>query len=278
MGILQRRLGYWAESLDSMRAATQLDPGDVGKKQLLLETMVAAHAWDEAREFGDALTAKYAAETWLREHRADLYLSGYGDVPAARAALGDDGKIVLDPDFLYLALTLKLMAEDYEGALAQLAENGAFFERFPQGPGGRAYVRSWIYDLKGDEDAMRRNAAESIELLEPVAAEDDVDAGSWVLLIAESHVHLGRPEEGLRIAREVLALNPVSRDAFEAPELRARAARVMALAGEVDEAVAILAELVDRPGGPSRWDLRLHPFWQFLRDDPRFLALAGTDG
>jgi TolB-like protein len=274
MGILQRRLGRWDESIESLRAATQLDPGDVGKKHVLLETLVAANDWDAAAAYGDALMAKYAGEPWLRKHRAVIYYSGFGDVAATRAALADDGSVVLDPDYIFMALTLKLMDGNYEGALAQLADFGAFFRHFPQGPGGEAYVRSWIYDLMGDEAAERAAAAEAIELLEPVIDADEYDAASWLLLVAECHVQLGRPEEGIRMARQVLEMHPLSRDAFQAPEFRSRAARVLALAGNVDEALAVLEPLVDQPRGPTRWDLRLHPFWAFLRDDPRFVALV----
>jgi hypothetical protein len=89
---------------------------------------------------------------------------------------------------------------------------------------------------------------------------------------------LGQPARAREIARAVLALNPLSRDAMETPDHHSRSARLLALTGEVDEGLEILAPVVGQPAGPTRWALRLHPFWYFLRDDPRFAALAGLDG
>ena len=99
----------------------------------------------------------------------------------------------------------------------------------------------------------------------------------WWLLIGEAYSMLGQPERGSEIAREMLALNPLSRDALEAPNLHSRAARLLTLTGEIDEGLGVLSEVLDQPGGPTRWELRLHPFWYFVRDDPRFMALAGLD-
>ena len=278
MGILQRRLGRWPEAIDSLRAATQLDPGDLGKKQLLLETLGRAHEWEQARDLAEELAVEHAAEPWLRQQRANVYFSGFGDTAAAWAALGDTSDIVLDPDYLYLKLSLMLIREEYDAAKAMIAAHSGFFEHFPQGPGGQAYVFAWIEDLRGDTAAMKGHARDTLRLLEPRLDPDEPNDSSWWLLVGEAYTMLGQPDRGREIAREVLALNPLSRDAMETPNHHSRAARLLALAGEVDEGLDVLATVVDQPAGPTRWELRLHPFWYFLRDDPRFAALAGLDG
>jgi TolB-like protein/predicted Zn-dependent protease len=278
MGILQRRLGRWPESIDSLRAATQLDPGNLGKKQLLLETLTVAHEWGQARDLADELSLRHAAEPWLRELRADVYFNGYGDPARAWEALGDTSEIVLNPDYLYLKLSLMLMREEFDAAKAMITEHGPFFENFPQGPGGQAYVYAWIEDIRGDTGAMKAHARDTLRLLEPALDADDPNQSSWWLLIGEAYAMLDRPDRGREIAREVLALNPLSRDAMETPNHHSRAARLLMMTGEVDEGLGILAAVVDQPAGPTRWELRLHPFWDFIREDPRFAALAGLGG
>ena len=278
MGILQRRLGLWPESIESLRAASQLDPGDLGKKQLLLETLVTAHEWDDALDLANEMSAEYAAEPWFRELRADIYFNGYGDAAAAWTALGDISEIVLHPDYLYLKLSMMLMREEFDEAKAMIAAHSGFFANFPQGPGGQTYVYAWIEDLRGDDSAMKAHARDVLRLLEPLLNPDNPNDSAWWLLIGEAYVMLDQPEQGGEIARKVLALNPLSRDAMETPGHQSRAARLLLMAGEVDEGLGILWEVVDKPAGPTRWELRLHPFWNFIRDDPRFAALAGIDG
>ena len=45
---------------------------------------------------------------------------------------------------------------------------------------------------------------------------------------------------------------------------------VLARAGKRDQALALLPRVLDQPGGITRWELYLSPFWDFMRDDERF--------
>ncbi len=45
---------------------------------------------------------------------------------------------------------------------------------------------------------------------------------------------------------------------------------VLALTGERDRALEIMAQLVGKPAGFIRWELHLDPRWDFFRDDQRF--------
>ena len=274
MGVLQRRLGQWDESIDSLRAATQLDPTDFSKRYALIETMVRAHEWERASAYGDELLLAWPDEISIVAMRVNTYLSGYGDVEAATALIAGRG-IVLDASYLYVKLLLAWITGDYDGALAVVDEYGPLMESFP--PGAPEFVLSWTYGFKGDEARAREYAVQSIEGLSAIADTDSPNASSWTLLNAESYVRIGQPEEGLRIARAVLAVNPVSRDAFDAPGHRANAARVLAMAGEVDEGLDVLEQVLDKPGGPTSWDLRLQPMWDFLRSNARFAAMIGVE-
>jgi hypothetical protein len=73
-------------------------------------------------------------------------------------------------------------------------------------------------------------------------------------------------EEGRRAAE----LLPVDKDAMTGPELLRNLAITYAWAGEKDLAFKQLEELLPLYAPLSFGQLKLHPWWDPLRDDPRF--------
>ena len=55
---------------------------------------------------------------------------------------------------------------------------------------------------------------------------------------------------------------------------RAALATVQAQVGDIDSAIAALPHLLEVPNGETSGDLRINPFWDPLRKDPRFQKLC----
>ncbi len=273
LGVTQRRLGMWDEAMESLRAATQLDPGAMSKKRLLLETLVAARRWPAAAEYADALLSAHPDDSVFKALRSEIYRSGYGDLDGAAAVLAG-AEPVLHPDFFVANLFVLFAKDDLQGALDLTDDYAEMFAGFPAG--GTYFLKSWIYGFMGDEATAERYAAKAVEALAPFEEGDNVNWLTWKAISAESYVRIGQTEQGVRLARRILASDPVSLDAFDGPEVTVSAGRVLALAGQTDEGLDILERYLDQPGGPTRWDLRLHPRWDFLRDNPRFARLAAA--
>ncbi len=85
-----------------------------------------------------------------------------------------------------------------------------------------------------------------------------------------SEAALGNKEEALRHSRRAVEFLPVTRDALTGAEILRNLAITYAWAGEKDLAIKQLEEVVRIPGPISYGQLRLHPWWDPLRDDPRF--------
>ena len=274
MGATQRRLGRWDESIESFRALTQLNPGDVREMHLLLETMIKALKWDDAADYADQLLVDYPGDANLRAKRATIYLSGFGDVAAARAEFELAGRGA-DFDYLGPYVLSAIAAGDFDAAMAKVEQNADLISRLP---GGLEYVRSWVYWHSGERDKARALARQVVDALAPMLTQRDERLAMVQLFGAESYLRLGELEQAEAIAQRVLETNLLANDAFDAPKYRAWAARILAETGSVDEGLEVLAEIADQPGGPSKWDLRLDPAWAFMRDDPRFAAMVGLTG
>jgi hypothetical protein len=85
---------------------------------------------------------------------------------------------------------------------------------------------------------------------------------------------LGRKEEAIREGRRASELLPVTKDAINGALIMQYLGVIYAWAGERDLAIEQIAATLQVPGSLSYGQLRLHPFWDPLRGDPRFEKLV----
>ena len=80
-------------------------------------------------------------------------------------------------------------------------------------------------------------------------------------------------EEAIQSAQKAVELEPFSKNALEGPFNHIRLAYVYSMVGEHDKALDEIEFLLSIPGNFTTWDLKLNPFWDPLRDNPRFQEL-----
>jgi serine/threonine-protein kinase len=129
--------------------------------------------------------------------------------------------------------------------------------------------------MRGDKAAahvaftsMRTEAAKM------VAEQPDYPEGLCVLGIADAA--LGNKEDAIREGRRAVELLPVTKDAIIGPLLVQNLALIYAWTGEKDLAFEQLSIAAKVPGYLSYGELRLHPYWDPLRDDPRFEKIVAS--
>ncbi len=87
---------------------------------------------------------------------------------------------------------------------------------------------------------------------------------------------LGRTEEALREGRRAVELAPVGKDAMTGPIMVEYLAMIAAWVGNKDLACGQLAVASRAPGGVSYGQLKLMPWWDPLRGDPRFEEIVNS--
>ena len=87
-----------------------------------------------------------------------------------------------------------------------------------------------------------------------------------------SDAALGRKEDAIREGRRAVELLPVAKDMMAGAVVLANLAIIYAWTGEKDRALEHLARAIRFPSPEflSYGQLKLHPFWDPLRGDPRF--------
>ncbi len=100
--------------------------------------------------------------------------------------------------------------------------------------------------------------------------------GPAVCVLALIDAGLGRKVDALRESQRAIDLLPRKMDSVNGPLVLAYAAVAAAWCGEMDLAIERLTQSLMLPSKVNYGQLKLHPFWDPLRGDPRFQALMST--
>ncbi len=123
-----------------------------------------------------------------------------------------------------------------------------------------------------DQDA-RRSFTRAIEAIKPIPdALVPRDANGTPYTLALAYAGLGDKEKALEQAKQAVAV--YADDAVTKPGAEAVLAQIQARFGDHDAAIAALPHLLEVPAGLTIANLKLDPFWDPLRKDPRFAKLV----
>jgi serine/threonine-protein kinase len=126
---------------------------------------------------------------------------------------------------------------------------------------------------RGDTPAARAAFTAAREEMEKMVREQP-DYAEALSVLGMVDAALDRKEEALREGRRAVELFPHTKDAVTGAEILRNLAITYAWAGENDLALKELEQVVRIPGPISYGQLRLHPWWDPLRNDPRFEQLV----
>ena len=127
---------------------------------------------------------------------------------------------------------------------------------------------------KEDDKARSAFTAARAEQEKIVQAEPNFGPPWCVLGLIDAA--LGRKEEALREGRHAVELLPVEKDALRGPAVIKYLAMIAAWVGDKDLACQQLAMIARPPSPVTYGQLKLMPFWDPLRGDPRFEQIVAS--
>jgi len=270
-GYIDRRQRRWKELVSHLERALEIDPRNV----FILQVLSASHKlFRRFTEMGDVLDRALAivpADAMLRVARAFVDLESRADTAPLRATIDDvmtedpnAGEAIADHWF-HFALC--------EGDAAEVTRSLAFIS--PEGDTlynvrmPRNVFEGIAARARGDAVAAHSAFIAARAEMEKIVIEQP-DYAQALCMLGMIDAALGRKEEALNEGRRAVELLPVTKDAMTGSELMTFLAIIYAWTGEKDLAFKELTSLLEIPGWLSYGLLRLHPFWDPLRDDPRF--------
>lgn len=279
LGIVQRRVGRWDDSVASMLQAYAGDPRNVRVIGTALESLTLMGREKRVRELLPAALEHFPGESDLGAVAIELPMWADGDVAGARKAhSGVEPSVGIA--YLWATRLLTWMEREPAAIIAlwQQPEFLAYAETDPVWLGQRQLDVGWAVQLNGDADQANELLAEGAELLSDAHLEPNATTRAYQLATRARVLALqGKAERAASLAQQVIRSYPISGDYVEAPLIQQFACHALAIAGKRDEALIKIAELLETPFGYRRWYLYLDPRWDFFRDDPRFNELIRPD-
>jgi TolB-like protein/Tfp pilus assembly protein PilF len=238
-GVLRR----YAEEKSVLDRALAIEPNDVSTKVAL--AAVQFHWKADTRALHQTIDSTGAARAGVLSSAADEGLScalAERDVAAAKNVLNTIGDTPLTDYSVHLNRPI------IEGVVARMTRN--------------------------DGDARALFSAARVEQEKTVQVEPNYGPALCVLGLIDAG--LGRKEEALREGRRAVELVPVEKDALVGPTLIKYLAMIAAWTGDKDLACEQLAIAIRPPSTLSYGQLKLLPFWDPLRGDPRFEKIVAS--
>jgi TolB-like protein/Flp pilus assembly protein TadD len=238
-GVLRR----YAEQTSVLHRALAIEPNDVDTNVALAS--VEFHWKADTRPLHQTIDSIRATNPTAMSSIADAWLScalAERDVAAAKNALNAFGETPLTDYAVHLNRSV------IEGVLARMT--------------------------KDERKAQAAFTAARAEQEKTVQAQPNYGPALCALGLIDAG--LGRKEEALREGRRAVELLPVEKDAINGPLMIEYLAMIAAWVGDKDLACEQLAIAIRPPSTVSYGQLKLKPYWDPLRGDPRFEKIVAS--
>ena len=277
-GYILRRQNKREQAIKHLQSAIELDPRNC---PILQETALTYQHLRRYGDMADALERSLAIkpdDVAAKVTRASVELDWKGDTGPLHQTI--DSILAENPAAIQSVagswFTCALAERDAaaaERALVAMGENELSVDtvvflspRFAKGLLARM--------TKDEAKAHAAFTAARAEQEETVRAQPDYGPVLCVLGLIDAG--LGRKEEALREGRRAVELCPIAKDAVNGIHMTDFLAIIAAWIGDKDLACQQLEDATRRPGYLSYGQLKLLPFWDPLRGDPRFDKIVAS--
>ena len=278
-GYIQRRQGRWDEAIRNLERAADLDPRNVFTLEQLALSYQLLRRYAETESLLDRILTVEPNNLEIKAARAFVELDWKADTqplhqlidevratnPAATQSIANY--------WLFCALAERDAAGAKDAVIASgenpitLANENVVFSR--------QFAEGLIARMTNDgAKAMSAFTAARLEQEKIIGAEPNYGPALCVLGLIDAG--LGRKEEALREGSRAVELLPVKKDAVGGTEIVKYLAAIAACVNDKDLACEQLAIVAGRPSPISYGQLKLLPFWDPLRSDPRFEKIVAS--
>jgi serine/threonine-protein kinase len=280
-GFILRRRGQQEEGVRSLERSVELDPRNPQTLQQLAISYQFLRRYPEQAAVLDRALTIVPNDVPMKAARAVVDFNWKAETRPLHETIDSilasgPGAISDAADVWFVCALAERDPTAAERALVALGDNPFWGDSpvFLSRSFGEGLLARMMKDEASAHAAFSRARLEQEKI---VQAQPDYGPALCVLGLIDAA--LGRKEEALREGRRAIQLLPVEKDSTAGSEMLVYFAMIAAWAGEKDTALQYLAANAQSSGGfyvATYGSLKLLPFWDPLRGDPRFEKIVAS--
>ncbi len=276
-GYIQRRQGRWEESTRNLERAIELDPHNFFMLQQIATSYGVLRRYAEDTSVLDRALAIEPNDVNIKVALASIQFHWKADTGPLHRTI--DSIRATNPGALPNVandwLSCALAERDVAAATDALNAFGEIPLTDYAVHSNRPLMEGVIARMMKDEGTARA-AFMAARAEQEKAVRSEPNYGPPLCVLGLIDAALGQKEEALREGRRAVELLPVEKDAINGPLMITYLAMIAAWAGDKDLACEQLAIAIRPPSTVSYGQLKLLPFWDPLRGDPRFEKIVAS--
>ena len=277
-GFIQRRQGRWQESTRNLERAISLDPRNVFILQQIALSYDYLRRYADEELIFDRVLAILPNDLDSKIGRGWAELNWHADTAPLHQMI--DSIRATNPGAMSRIADAWLLCALCEHDADSAKDALVFAEEKPHVSSdnvalSRLFLQGVIARVTND-DAKARSAFTAARAEQEKLVQAQPGYGPAMCLLALIDAGLGRKEEALQEGRRAVELLSVEKDSLNGAALIKYLAIIAAWVGDKDLACEELATAIRYPGCLSYGHLKLLPFWDPLRGDPRFEKIVAS--
>jgi TolB-like protein/Tfp pilus assembly protein PilF len=277
IGAISRRQGRHEEGLHGFQRSLELDPRNFFTlQQIALSFQMLRRYSEMVATLDRGLTVK-PGDIDMEVARASVEVDWKADTRALHQTI--DAIVAKDPaaiqtlaDSWFNCALAERDAAAAERALVGLGENAVATDAVIFNPD---FCQGIIARMRNDP-AKARAAFSRARAQQEKVVQAQPDFGPAICVLALIDAGLGKKEDALREGKRAVELLPLAKDSINGAHMIEYYAMIAAWAGDKNLACEQLAIATRMPGTLSYGQLKLLPYWDPLRGDPRFEKIVNS--
>lgn len=264
IGRTYMRVGEWDKAERYLLKSYELDPHRVNVAGNVALFYSCMHNWRKAEYYIDKGIVSLPEVSWQYWAKANIALMGYGDTEKASRAINDGVQFAGERRMVGYRIDTDISTRRFQELLDA-------FEPFPDFHYYFLY-KGFAHWFLEEEDQAKTYLDSARIVHERLIQTSPHNIGNYSDL-GLVYAGLGMKEKAIQTAQKAVELGPISTDAVSGPYNHMMLAYVYSMVGEHDKALDEIELLLTIPYYFTTWDLKLNPYWDPLRDNPRFQEL-----